>query len=222
MLLADPPCLGFFLELGGNIIWKQQNCNVCVAFVPSQVQELHEEEAQWVNYDEDELCVKMQLADGIFEALIRDTVDVLNQINEKQRRLLLVWQCWSELRAANHGAVASLTPDLLSSLHVLQLDFPPWGSQAVQMGWKEPQLAAETPHQIYCLEQADPSLEAALRSAQDCSCANAVLSHNCQQLPGALAWGFDMFGLFPERVGLSWGIGCFAGMVVSHQHSTCL
>ncbi|KAM6128861.1 centrosome-associated protein 350 isoform 3-T4 [Phoenicopterus ruber ruber] len=52
--------------------------------------ELHEEEAQWVNYDEDELCVKMQLADGIFEALIRDTVDVLNQINEKQRRLLLV------------------------------------------------------------------------------------------------------------------------------------
>ncbi|NXJ77176.1 CE350 protein, partial [Trogon melanurus] len=54
------------------------------------VQELHEEEAQWVNYDEDELSVKMQLADGIFEALIRDTVDVLNQINEKQRRLLLV------------------------------------------------------------------------------------------------------------------------------------
>ncbi|NXF30301.1 CE350 protein, partial [Nyctibius bracteatus] len=54
------------------------------------VQELHEEEAQWVNYDEDELCVKMQLADGIFEALIRDTVDVLNQINAKQRRLLLV------------------------------------------------------------------------------------------------------------------------------------
>ncbi|XP_009949368.1 PREDICTED: centrosome-associated protein 350, partial [Leptosomus discolor] len=54
------------------------------------VQELHEEEAQWVNYDEDELCVKMQLADGIFEALIRDTVDVLNEINEKQRRLLLV------------------------------------------------------------------------------------------------------------------------------------
>ncbi|OPJ76867.1 centrosome-associated protein 350 isoform F [Patagioenas fasciata monilis] len=49
------------------------------------VQELHEEEAQWVNYDEDELCVKMQLADGIFEALIRDTIDVLNQITEKQR-----------------------------------------------------------------------------------------------------------------------------------------
>lgn len=53
-----------------------------------QVQELHEEEAQWVNYDEDELYVKMQLADGIFEALIRETIDVLNQINEKQERLL--------------------------------------------------------------------------------------------------------------------------------------
>ncbi|XP_059529408.1 centrosome-associated protein 350 isoform X5 [Myotis daubentonii] len=54
------------------------------------VQELHEEEAQWVNYDEDELCVKMQLADGIFETLIRDTIDVLNQISEKQGRVLLV------------------------------------------------------------------------------------------------------------------------------------
>nr|XP_037841798.1 centrosome-associated protein 350 isoform X7 [Chlorocebus sabaeus] len=54
------------------------------------VQELHEEEAQWVNYDEDELCVKMQLADGIFETLIKDTIDVLNQISEKQGRMLLV------------------------------------------------------------------------------------------------------------------------------------
>ncbi|XP_042318196.1 centrosome-associated protein 350 isoform X2 [Sceloporus undulatus] len=54
------------------------------------VQELHEEEAQWVNYDEDELYVKMQLADGIFEALIRETIEVLNQINEKQEKLLLV------------------------------------------------------------------------------------------------------------------------------------
>lgn len=54
------------------------------------VQELHEEEAQWVNYDEDELCVKMQLADGIFETLIKDTIDVLNHISEKQGRMLLV------------------------------------------------------------------------------------------------------------------------------------
>ncbi|XP_032884239.1 centrosome-associated protein 350 isoform X4 [Amblyraja radiata] len=51
------------------------------------VQELHEEEAQWVNYDEDELCVKMQLADGIFDALIKDTINVLNQIHEKRSKL---------------------------------------------------------------------------------------------------------------------------------------
>ncbi|XP_055965620.1 centrosome-associated protein 350-like, partial [Sorex fumeus] len=54
------------------------------------VQELHEEEAQWVNYDEDELCVKMQLAEGIFESLLRDTVDVLNRISDRQGRALLV------------------------------------------------------------------------------------------------------------------------------------
>ncbi|XP_048457867.1 centrosome-associated protein 350 isoform X2 [Rhincodon typus] len=53
------------------------------------VQELHEEEAQWVNYDEDELCVKMQLADGIFDALIKDTINVLNQIQGKQLKLML-------------------------------------------------------------------------------------------------------------------------------------
>ncbi|XP_038651089.1 centrosome-associated protein 350 isoform X3 [Scyliorhinus canicula] len=51
------------------------------------VQELHEEEAQWVNYDEDELCVKMQLADGIFDALIKDTINVLHQIQGKRSRL---------------------------------------------------------------------------------------------------------------------------------------
>ncbi|XP_054975839.1 centrosome-associated protein 350 isoform X2 [Sorex araneus] len=54
------------------------------------VQELHEEEAQWVNYDEDELCVKMQLAEGIFESLLRDTVDVLNRISDRQGRALLM------------------------------------------------------------------------------------------------------------------------------------
>lgn len=64
-----------------------------VTFLPplsnSKVQELHEEEAQWVNYDEDELYVKMQLADGIFEALIRETIDLLNQIIEKQKLLFV-------------------------------------------------------------------------------------------------------------------------------------
>ncbi|XP_067085530.1 centrosome-associated protein 350 [Osmerus mordax] len=50
------------------------------------VQELHEEEAQWVSYDEDELFVKMQLADGIFDALIKDTAEVFSQIQDKRSR----------------------------------------------------------------------------------------------------------------------------------------
>ncbi|XP_055778757.1 centrosome-associated protein 350-like isoform X3 [Salvelinus fontinalis] len=53
------------------------------------VQELHEEESQWVNYDEDELYVKMQLADGIFDALIKDTAEVLTQIQEKRSKRAL-------------------------------------------------------------------------------------------------------------------------------------
>ncbi|XP_077078804.1 centrosome-associated protein 350 isoform X3 [Siphateles boraxobius] len=53
------------------------------------VQELHEEESQWVNYDEDELFVKMQLADGIFDALLKDTADVLTQIQEKSSKRTL-------------------------------------------------------------------------------------------------------------------------------------
>ncbi|XP_015278964.1 PREDICTED: LOW QUALITY PROTEIN: centrosome-associated protein 350-like [Gekko japonicus] len=52
------------------------------------LQELHEEEVQWMNYEEEALYVKMHLADGIFEALIRETIDVLNQIKGKQDRLL--------------------------------------------------------------------------------------------------------------------------------------
>ncbi|KAA0714210.1 Centrosome-associated protein 350 [Triplophysa tibetana] len=53
------------------------------------VQELHEEESQWVNYDEDELFVKMQLADGIFDALLKDTTDVLTQIQENRSKRTL-------------------------------------------------------------------------------------------------------------------------------------
>ncbi|XP_045061426.1 centrosome-associated protein 350 isoform X1 [Coregonus clupeaformis] len=53
------------------------------------VQELHEEESQWVNYDEDELYVKMQLAEGIFDALIKDTAEVLSQIQEKRSKRAL-------------------------------------------------------------------------------------------------------------------------------------
>uniref|UniRef100_A0A3Q3K3L2 CAP-Gly domain-containing protein n=1 Tax=Monopterus albus TaxID=43700 RepID=A0A3Q3K3L2_MONAL len=48
------------------------------------VQELHEEEAQWVNYNEDELLVKMQLADSIFDALLKDTANELTLIYDKR------------------------------------------------------------------------------------------------------------------------------------------
>ncbi|XP_074491458.1 centrosome-associated protein 350 [Sebastes fasciatus] len=50
------------------------------------VQELHEEEAQWVNYDEDELFVKLQLADSIFDALLKDTANVLTLIYDKRAK----------------------------------------------------------------------------------------------------------------------------------------
>ncbi|XP_042585443.1 centrosome-associated protein 350 isoform X12 [Cyprinus carpio] len=53
------------------------------------VQELHEEESHWVNYDEDELFVKMQLADGIFDTLLKDTADVLTQIQGKKSKRTL-------------------------------------------------------------------------------------------------------------------------------------
>lgn len=57
-----------------------------IPLLVSQVQELHEEEAQWVNYDEDELFVKIQLADSIFDSLLMDTVSVLNEIYEKKAK----------------------------------------------------------------------------------------------------------------------------------------
>ncbi|XP_061594246.1 centrosome-associated protein 350 isoform X3 [Cololabis saira] len=50
------------------------------------VQELHEEEAQWVNYDEDELFVKLQLADSIFDALLKDTANVFSEISDKKAK----------------------------------------------------------------------------------------------------------------------------------------
>lgn len=53
------------------------------------VQELHEEESQWVNYDEDELFVKMQLADGIFDTLVKDTVDILTKLQDERTKRLV-------------------------------------------------------------------------------------------------------------------------------------
>lgn len=42
------------------------------------VEEIREEEAQWVNYDDDELKVKYQLADSILDSLLDEIVDTLS------------------------------------------------------------------------------------------------------------------------------------------------
>jgi centrosomal protein CEP350 len=51
------------------------------------VQELREEEPQWVNYDDDELAVKLQLTDTIFDSLLNDTVQTMNKIFRKRHSL---------------------------------------------------------------------------------------------------------------------------------------
>ena len=50
------------------------------------VEELREEEPNWINYDEDEVRVKEQLTEGILESLISETVDILNDINLRWMR----------------------------------------------------------------------------------------------------------------------------------------
>ncbi|XP_012936215.1 centrosome-associated protein 350 [Aplysia californica] len=48
------------------------------------VQELGEEERGWVNYSQDELNLKMSLADSLFDSLLSDTVSALNGIYQKR------------------------------------------------------------------------------------------------------------------------------------------
>ncbi|XP_067868303.1 centrosome-associated protein 350-like isoform X4 [Heterodontus francisci] len=49
------------------------------------IQELQEEESQWVEYADDELAVKMKLTEDIFNILLHDTVDVLNTVCDRRR-----------------------------------------------------------------------------------------------------------------------------------------
>ncbi|XP_061117111.1 centrosome-associated protein 350 [Conger conger] len=44
------------------------------------IQELHKEEQQWVDYSLDQLSVKMQLTEDLFDILMQDTISVLNHI----------------------------------------------------------------------------------------------------------------------------------------------
>lgn len=48
--------------------------------------ELKEEEPSWVNYDEDEVTVTLQIADSIFNYLIADTVNVFMDLDRKINR----------------------------------------------------------------------------------------------------------------------------------------
>ncbi|GFR60073.1 centrosome-associated protein 350 [Elysia marginata] len=48
------------------------------------VSELAQEEKGWVNYDEDELNLKMSLADSLFDTLLSDTVATLNGIYQRR------------------------------------------------------------------------------------------------------------------------------------------
>lgn len=48
------------------------------------VQELREEEPGWINYDDDEFAVKMQLADALFDSLLSETCQVLGNIQQKR------------------------------------------------------------------------------------------------------------------------------------------
>ena len=50
------------------------------------VRELQEEEAVWVNYGEDEVEVKEQMADILLEELISDTARVFAEIQQKVKK----------------------------------------------------------------------------------------------------------------------------------------
>lgn len=47
--------------------------------------ELGEDELGWVNYDDEELNLKMSLAESIFDSLVLDTVHTLNGIYQKKQ-----------------------------------------------------------------------------------------------------------------------------------------
>lgn len=51
------------------------------------VQELREEEPDWVNYDDDELAVKMQLTETIFDSLLSETAQTMNKIYRKRQAM---------------------------------------------------------------------------------------------------------------------------------------
>ncbi|XP_015907783.2 uro-adherence factor A isoform X1 [Parasteatoda tepidariorum] len=50
------------------------------------ISEIKDEEPDWINYDQDEVTVKFQIADSIFDQLIDDTVTTLRKLEESMNR----------------------------------------------------------------------------------------------------------------------------------------
>ena len=49
------------------------------------IQELREEEPSWIDYDDDELAVKFQVADSILDSLLSETVMVVNAVQMRRQ-----------------------------------------------------------------------------------------------------------------------------------------
>ncbi|GBM12540.1 Centrosome-associated protein 350 [Araneus ventricosus] len=47
------------------------------------ISEIKEEEPEWVNYDQDEVTVKFQIADSIFDLLVDDTINLIKDLKKK-------------------------------------------------------------------------------------------------------------------------------------------
>ncbi|GFS78326.1 centrosome-associated protein 350 [Nephila pilipes] len=47
------------------------------------ISEIKEEEPEWINYDQDEVCVKFQIADSIFDLLVDDTINLVKDLDKK-------------------------------------------------------------------------------------------------------------------------------------------
>ena len=53
-----------------------------------QIEELCDEEPEWTDYDADELTVKMQLTDSVFDLLLNDTVQCFEDIEQRRAAAL--------------------------------------------------------------------------------------------------------------------------------------
>lgn len=84
---------GRVLALSGLITKQKQDSAVAGSKLSKKkdhvdeilIDELKEEEPEWIDYDNDELSVKMQLADALFESLLIDTAVALQQIEDKRK-----------------------------------------------------------------------------------------------------------------------------------------